>query len=267
MSSLSPYVYWLWAFSVLAQLVVLVLLLLKKNYRKVPFFTAYVALNLCQAGFLLAVYTHWGTESEPVKLAAWFSEYVTLIAAALATTEILQITLKPYQGIWGLGWRVLASVSALVVLLVALASYGHWESSHWFEINRGYHLTFASAVLACLLLIRYYSIPVPAAYKMMLGGLCFYSCTEILINTVIQALMHKRFYDFPTLWQFSTILSFAAVQVIWMTALRKPLPVEDRQTAQGSDSDYQRLSPEINEHLRLLNEKLMRLWKLEARPH
>jgi hypothetical protein len=32
------------------------------------------------------------------------------------------------------------------------------------------------------------------------------------------------------------------------------------------DSDYQRLSPEINERLRGLNEKLLRLWKLEARP-
>src|SRR5580658_5495657 len=108
MGGLSSYVYWLWAFSVLAQLVLLVLLLFKGNYRKVAFFTTYVVLNLCQAGFLLAVYTYLGMESEPVKVVAWFSEYVTLIAAALATTEILQITLKPYQGIWGLGWRVLA---------------------------------------------------------------------------------------------------------------------------------------------------------------
>jgi hypothetical protein len=30
------------------------------------------------------------------------------------------------------------------------------------------------------------------------------------------------------------------------------------------DDDYQRLSPEINEDLRRLNEKLLRLWKLEA---
>jgi hypothetical protein len=44
------------------------------------------------------------------------------------------------------------------------------------------------------------------------------------------------------------------------------LPIETRQAAPPSDSIYQRVSPEINERLRELNEKLLRLWKLEARP-
>jgi hypothetical protein len=43
------------------------------------------------------------------------------------------------------------------------------------------------------------------------------------------------------------------------------LPVENRKPASSSDADYQRLSPEINEDLRRLNEKLLRLWKLEGR--
>lgn len=267
MGSLPQYVQWLWAFSVFAQLTVLVLLFFKRNFRKVPLFTAYVALNLCQACFIAALYSSWGAGSGPARALAWYSEYVTLLAAALATTEILEITLRPYQGIWGLGWRALTVVSTVVVILVAVTTRGHWASAFWFELNRGYHLTFASAVIACLLLIRYYSIAVPTAYKMILGGFCFYSCTEVLINTVIQALFHKWFYDYGPIWQFSTILSFTLVQVIWMAALRKPLPVEDRKAASSSDSDYLRISPEINEQLRLLNEKLLRLWKLEARPN
>lgn len=256
----------LWACSILAQLFVLVLLFLRKNYRKLPYFTAYVALNICQAGFLLFVYSHWESQSATAATLAWTSECLTLIAQALATVEILEITLRPYQGIWGLGWRALTVTSGIVVLLVALEARGHWAAARWFELDRGYHLTFASAIIACLLLVRYYTIPVPPAYKMLLGGFCFYSCTEIMVNTLLQAFFKKDFFLHMAAWQLWTMSSFILVQFIWAAALWKALPVEDRRAAPPSDSDYQRLSPQINEDLRRLNEKLSRLWKLEARP-
>jgi hypothetical protein len=266
MGSLPLYVLVLWASSALVQLIALILLFAKGSFRKLPFFTVYVALNLCQAGFLVVVYSVWGSDSPTGKILAWCSECVTLLAQALATTEILKATLRPYQGIWGLVWRALAFTSAIVVLLVALATRGDWVDAKWFELNRGYHLTFAAAVIVCLLLVRYYSIQVPAAYKMILGGFCLYSCTEILIHSVLQSVVKKAFYTYEPIWQSSTMLSFLVVLFIWVAALWKPLPVEVRQAAPPSDSIYQRLSPEINERLREINEKLLRLWKLEARP-
>ncbi|MGC2528930.1 MAG: hypothetical protein WA639_14360 [Candidatus Acidiferrum sp.] len=155
--------------------------------------------------------------------------------------------------------------SGLVVLLVALAARGHWGVARWFQLDRGYHLTFATALIACLLLVRYYSIPVPTAYKMILGGFCFYSCTEILVNTFLQGFFRRNFFLHQAAWQYLTMSSFLIVQMIWAVALWRPLPVDDRLAASPSNADYQRLSPEINEHLRLLNEKLLRLWKVEAR--
>jgi hypothetical protein len=251
-------VLWLWGCSVLAQLFVLTLLFLKGNSRKLPFFTAYVALNICQAAFLLVVYSHsW---KETVTL-AWTSECLTLLAQALATTEVLKITLRPYQGIWGLGWRALALTSAVVILLVALAARGHWASARWFEIDRGYHLTFASGLIAFLLLVRYYSISVPPAYKMILGGFCCFSCSQIVINTLLQAFFRREFFLHQGAWQLLSMSSFVAVQVVWAVALRKPLPVEDRQAASVSDPDYQRLCPQINAELRLLNATLLQFWK------
>ena len=266
MGTLALHVLVLWACSALLQLITLILLFAKGSFRKLPFFTAYVALNLCQVAFLVVVYSIWGPKSDTTMILAWYSECITLLAQALATTEILKVTLRPYQGIWGLAWRALAGTSALIVLIVALATHGDWVTAKWFELNRGYHLTFAAAVIACLLLVRYYSIQVPAAYKMILGGFCLYSSTEILIHTVLQSLAKKAFDAYEPFWQASTMLSFIVVLSIWVVALWKPLPIESRQAAAPSDSIYQRLSPEINEGLRDLNEKLLRLWKLEARP-
>jgi hypothetical protein len=266
MSGLPVYVLVLWALSALVQLLALILLFAKGSFRRLRFFTVYVALNLCQVAFLVVVYSICGTASKTGTVLAWCSECVTLFAQALATTEILKATLRPYQGIWGLVWRALVFTSAFVVVLVALAARGSWIDAKWFQLNRGYHLTFAAAVIACLLLVRYYSIKVPAAYKMILGGFCLYSCTEILIHTVLEGFVRKASPAYSSVWQSSTVLSFLVVLFIWVAALSKPLPVEARQAAPPSNSLYQRLSPEINERLRELNEKLLRLWKLEARP-
>jgi hypothetical protein len=267
MSRLPHYVLEFWACSVSTQLIVLLLLFLKANFRKLPFLTTYVALNICQALCLAVAYSVWGIDSPLSFRLGWYSESVTLLAQALATTEILRITLLPYQGIWGLAWRALAGTSATVIILVALATYGHWASAGWFQLNRGYHLTFATAVIACLFVVRYYSIPVPTSYKMLLGGFCFYSCTEILINTILQAFLKKSFDAYQPIWQSATMASFVAGQALWMVALWKPLPADERKAPPRMDSTYQNLSPSIDEKLRDINEKLLRLWKLEARPN
>jgi hypothetical protein len=257
----------IWACSVLGQLVVLVLLFLKGNSRRVPFFTAYTALNICQAGFVLVLHYIPGISYTASTTLSWISEYITLLAQALAATEILDITLRPYAGIRGLGWRALVLTSVAVIMVVVLTSRGQSTEERLFELNRGFHLTFATAIIACLLLVRYYSIRVPTAYKMILGGFCLNSCIEVLIYTFIQALFHKGFEVHQEMWEFLTTLSFVASLVIWAVALRKPFPAEERQIASASDSGYQRLSPEINERLQEINEKLLRLWRLEARPH
>jgi hypothetical protein len=265
MSSFPLHVLVLWACSALAQLITLALLFSKDSFRRLPLFTAYTALNFSQVVYLVIVYSTFGILGKKPLDLAWYSECVTLFAQGWATAEILKVTLRPYQGIWGLVWRALAGTSIVVVLLVALTTQGDWATAKWFELNRGYHLTFAAAVIACLLVVRYYSIPVPRAYKMILGGFCFYSCTVILLNTVLQPLLEARYSANEPVWESVTMLSFLAAEMVWVAALWRPLPVEARQ-APPSDSVYQQLSPEINKRLRELNEKLLRLWKMEARP-
>lgn len=206
MSSMPPSVQSIWACSILAQLIALTLLLLRRNANKIPFFTAYIVLNLCQAGFMLVLVLISTLSPGTFAKLSWLSEAITLLAQAVATAEILGLTLRPYPGIWGLAWRALVVVSSLVVLILVWVSHARETEQLWFQLNRGYHLTFATAVIACLAL------------------------------------------------------------TIWIVALWKPFPVDDRQIASPSDSTYLRLSPEINERLREINEKLLPLWKMEARP-
>ena len=256
----------MWQCSIAAQLLVLILLFGKRNFRKLPRFTIYIALNFCQAGLLWVLYSVPGIDDGTLRTVAWETEAITLVAQALATAEVLGVILKPYPSIWGLGWRALMAVSTLVLVFVVAATRRAEPAARLFEVNRGYHLVFASAVIACLLLIRYYAVPVAAAYKLILGGFCFFSCMQILINTVIEVLFQRRFLKFGPLWDFATVSSFFAVLVVWLVALWRALPAEDTQLPSHGTSTYQQLSPLVNEELRQLNEKLAHFWKLEARP-
>jgi hypothetical protein len=263
-SLLASSVRWIWGLSILLQLGLFTLLFWKRDFRRLPILTTYVALNLCQAAFLLFLYSRPGASFETLKDSAWISEAATLLFQALAAMEAIRLVLKPYEGIWGLAWRLLATICVVLVALIVKHAAGDYN---WaiLEADRGYHFVFAAAVVACFLIIRYYSVAVPAPYKILLAGFCFYSCTTILATAFFQWIWWGSSANYETIWQFITVFSFAVVQVTWVAALRKPLPAPIRPMALSSNDIYEQLSPEIDQRLRLLNQKLMRVWKLEAR--
>jgi hypothetical protein len=265
MDALASSVKWIWALSIVLQFTLFALLFVKGNFRRLPVLTAYIGLNLCQAAYLILLYSSVGSSLGPVKSLAWSTEGVTLVFQALAASEALRLVLGRCPGIWGLGWRLLAFISAILLASIAKHAAGNY---HWalLEADRGYHLIFAVAMICCFLLLRYYAVLIPFPYKMLLGGFCFYSCASILINTLFQDILFRNYTDYEPIWQFASVLSFAIVQGVWIIALRKQLAADTRPSAFSSDDIYQQLSPELDERLRLIDEKLTRIWKLEGRP-
>ena len=68
--------------------------------------------------------------------------------------------------------------------------------------NRGFHLTFAVALISCLLLVRFYSIPIDPLYKALMGGFCVLSCTIVVANTLLQALFLRQFPNSGVIWNY-----------------------------------------------------------------
>lgn len=264
MPVLPPYILWSWGFGAVAQLGVLVLLFCNGNLRRLPLFTSYIVLNLCQAAFLYSLYFHFASgSSTPVMVIGWTSETVTLFVRVLATTEILYLVLHAYKGIWALAWRLLALGS---VAVFCCAAFDCKKDLSWALLiaNRGFHLMYAVAVLSCLVLIRHYSIPLNSAYKALLGGFCFYSSIMVAAYTIGQVLFIRRWHYFDTFWSLAELLSYAAVQVVWVISLRRPLPHPADQPSLLPSSIYWKMSPELNAGLYMLNENLSRFWKVEA---
>lgn len=255
---------WVWELSVVAQIIVCAVLFLKGNFRRVPGFTAYVVSNICQAGLLFAIYDHFGFRSRMALASAWLSQLITLLLRVLATSELLRLILKPYRGIWGLGWRLLGLVFA-GVFSVALIDSGRNPSLAIVLADRGFHLAFGVALVACFLFVHYYSIPFHPVYKALLGGFCCYSCAVSLADTIGRTLLLRGNTNFEVVWQLTTMIAFVAVLLVWAVALFTPLP-EPGQPVDLEDAKrlYWETSAQVNERLHLLNEELNRLWKRKS---
>lgn len=266
MKNLDALVQSLWAASFVVQAVICVILIFRGHFRTLPFFTAYIALNLCQAVFLYVIYRRYGQLSNFAYACAWRSEAITLIAKAFATMEVLRLVLVSYRGIWGLVWRLLTvtCVGALAGVVIAARGHGDWAVM---EADRGYHLIFATAVIACLALVRYYRIRVEPTYQILLAGFCFYSGIKILVNTILQGFLYQRVAEFEPIWQILTVSFYVVVMAVWAMALLRPLPTAFQQGATLPPSAYMRIAPEIHYQLRTLNQQLMNFWKIqEPRP-
>lgn len=250
-----------WAANVLVELAVCVLLFTRGYFRRLPFFTAYIALNLCQALFLYVVYHHYHANVN--YYAAWSSELVTLVARLCATVEVLRLALKQYLGIWALTWRLLAVICPVVLAFVVIASR---RDPVWIvvEAERGYNLIFAVALLLCLALMHYYPITVDSTYKTLLLGLCWYSCVKVLINTLFEGFLYRQYVQYSLIWQTLTISSYFAALILWATALANPLPAIQKQRAMLTDSAYANISGAITRQLQALNRQLMEFWKIEG---
>jgi hypothetical protein len=259
----SRVVSYLWAANILVELIVCVLLFIRGYFRRLPFFTAYIVLNLCQAFFLYSIYHYQEVNPRQTYYAAWCSEAVTLVARLCATVEVLRLILMHYRGIWALTWRLLAVICPTVLAFVGLASR---PTAFWMvvEADRGYHLIFAVAILLCLALIHYYPIRVEPTYKTLLVGLCWYSCVKILINTLAEGFLYQQYVHYPPIWQALTISSYLAVLILWTSALANPLPAVQKEPAMLADSVYSNFSVEINRRLRTINRQLMNFWKIEG---
>jgi hypothetical protein len=262
MQALSPLILLLWAIETIVQLTVLFLVVAKRHVHTLPLFFLYIALNLCQAAFLFFLYSLYGFTSPTTRDLAWLSEQIILTVQALAATEVLYRVLRHYAGIWALAWRLIAA-SAFIVICYAWASVE--MSPHWrlMFANRGFHLTFAVASISCLLLVRFYAIPIDPLYKALIGGFCILSCMIVVVDTLFQALFLRHFPNSGVIWNSLEMVVVIGVQMVWALAVRHPVRVDDK-PALLPPATYDRLSPAVNSRLRDLNDVLSRFLKLQV---
>ena len=249
----------LWALNSAGEVVLLTLLVVRKNYRSYPAFSLYLLVDLAMGATVLFVYHFWDFHSATAYRIAWGAQGIVLFARALAVAEVCRHLLSRYRGVWALAWRILLLCAALVLCYSILAARHDWKLA-LLTADRGLGLSIATVIVVLLLFARYYDVKVDPVVRSLAIGFCLYSCFVVLNNTVLERLLYKYF----ALWNLLGMLAFFASLSVWTSALRHSQSEAQPKEILLPSGIYRVIAPEINLRLRLFNEQLTRFWKVEA---
>jgi hypothetical protein len=252
----------MWAANTTTGIFVLVLLVVRRNYRAYPAFTFYIFANLAQAILLFVIYRHWGFSSTTAWLFCWGTQAAAVGARALAVAELCRHLLSRYPGIWALAKRILFVSAGLVLLYSGSVARHQWELALP-SAERGLELAIATVIVVLFLFARYYHVRTGRADRSLAIGFCLYSCFRTLNDTIV----NRYLYGYAELWSLLGMLAFFGSLLLWSWALRKShteTTSDEKLLPQGV---YQSFTPQINLRLRSLNEHLSRILKPEVTRH
>jgi len=248
----------LWAVNIVAGVLLLVLLAVRKNYRAYPAFSLYVLLNLVLGILAFLVYSRLGFFSNASWRISWTMQALVICARGVAVMEVCKHLLSHYRGVWALAWRILVGCATLVLLYAGLAAK-HDLRFVLPKAARALELAIAAVIVAVFVFLRYYDVEAKREDRSLAIGFCLYSCFSVLNNTVLE-----RFLDsYVPLWNFLGMVAFLASILLWTWTLRRPQTEGTPKTLLPAGV-YQTLAPQFNLRLRLLNEQLAQFWKTEA---
>ena len=256
---LSPADYALWVAGTLLRLLLCSLLLRRKTYREIPFFSALVFLATVRTLSWWWIYHDPTLEPGMVFNFYWVTQLLNVAARGLAAAEVCWLTLRGHRGVWALAWRLLAGVG---VVLAVFAGVAAWQNTQWIDAvalraERGLELAVAGLLLALLAVSRYYGIRVQATTKYIAMGLGFHAAIQVINNSF----MYAWFQNFFPWWASIRVLSFDLALLIWCWGLRSPVKVAEPEPVLLEPQVYDELAPQVNYRLRELNSRLLEMLK------
>ncbi|HXN52710.1 MAG TPA: hypothetical protein VN943_12310 [Candidatus Acidoferrum sp.] len=259
MDELGRFTEWLWAVTAIVQALLLCLLVARRYARSYPAFSVYIFMTLVQSGLLFVVIKRWGFSSSVSWRIGWATQSLVLGARGFAVAELCRHVLGRFRGIWVLARWILLTSGTTVLFYVLIAAYHQWR----LVLNTaelGLELATAAVIVILLLFARYYDIVVDPPLRLLAIGLCVYSCVSVLNDTVLERWLSR----YVSLWNACGMVAFLACLLLWSWAFRKSAPQRVADPLFLDRSAYLKIIPEMNWRLRLLNDQLIRFWRLEA---
>lgn len=246
----------LWAATSALEALLFVLLVLRKQYKEFPFFSAYILGVLLQSALVFYSYGKWGYESLVSGKIAWISQGVAVLLRALVVAELCRRLAGPYRGVWALIWRTLM-VCATLVLGYSLVISKLSMPIAVLSADRGLELTIATVVVIVFLFAAYYGIVPQARVYFLAAGLCFYSCFFVVNDSFLEHWMKA----FTPVWNFAGMISFMVSLGLWFWGFLAPRFSEAATPHLLPEHIYRSLSPQLNQQLRRLNDRLSMFWQ------
>ncbi len=252
----------------------------RKVQRTLPLFAAYACVLLaCTIGVWLT-YVFSGFDSLTSYYAYWSSVLLDGAARSLAIAELCRYGLRAYRGIWALVWRLLATLSALLLVHALIDTWGqpHGIAIYGTTLERDLDLASILIFAALFLIRKYYGIALAPLQRWIAAGICLLCTVDVIGNTILRNLLTgplfswflesqralwpalkpqiMRVYD---LWSTVHLFSFMFSMAIWCYAMRKPVPAASESPTLLPTKVYREVSPAINLRLATVNTMLLEL--------
>lgn len=266
----------------LSLLVLCAFVLARKVMHILPFFAIYSFALLVDMVVVWLIYEYFGFNSLTAYYSFWVSILLNAVARSFAIGEVCRHGLRAYQGIWGLVWRVLATLSILLVARTIFDARQEPNRVAIYGTTADRDLALASIIILLVLLLfrNYYGIVLEPLQKGIALGICFISIVDVIGNTVlrniftssllsfflanqekVRSALNPSFQRVSDLWGIIHLFSFMFTIGIWCFALRKPLPARQDSPALLPSEVYRKLSPAINMRLASFNTRILELLK------
>jgi hypothetical protein len=211
----------LWASGTALKVLLCAAVFYRRVHRRMPFFTAYALLLVGEVIVVWMIYRIYGYTSRTAWYSYWAASGIVLLARGFVIAELCRITFKHYPGLWSLARRtlVLTAGALLTCATISAALNGYWIVGLVQTSQRGLELTGSIIlILALTFSIRYKAWMGPLEHGVLVG-LAMYSILETLNRTMMSFVP-----SYLTAWDSLRVACFDLALIIWIYALRKPLP-------------------------------------------
>ena len=240
-----------------AQLGVCALALVRRLWRILPYFTAYLVLLVIVESARWAVILTAGMNSTPHQWTYWMTQPVLILARGAALADVCRAALGFYTGVWKFA-RTLLILSATFMLAFAAVHTGETAriSSYLLFLERELEFAVLVSLLLLLALSRYYGLGLERPLDGIALGLGFYSSIVIISSSILIESVHPRWWVFS----LARSLAFTGALGMWAYALRAALPERARPTLSTVEA-YEAGSVAVRDRMRELNSRLSGLMK------
>jgi hypothetical protein len=230
----------------------------RKLYRRLFFFTTYLVISM-----ITDVAWRWTslTTAYYLRMAFyyyWTVEFLLTILRLLAFAEVSRRILRVYPTVFAAGSWILTAAAAILLSWTAYPAV-HSVRHIWPRIvvaNQRIGLMQAVLVLALLTIGAYYRIQIPSLYRLILVGIGVFASIQVVNNELLlrQSIVP---YSVP---DYMNRASMVVSTIIWTYAVWRWCGAPESQPELISQVQYEKLSPQIHDKMRDLNDKLAKLF-------
>lgn len=240
-----------WALIVCLQLIVLVTMTTRRQFRDLLALYIYVCLALCENPVLYAIYSLFGYQSWTAYYSGWIFQAVVVSARWFVVCQLCYLMLGQFRGIWGIAWRVLVACGG-VVLAIAFTLGGHDIVRRVTTFDLSLELSIATVLAVFFAFARYYKVAMLPSLRSVGIAFCLYSCFRALNDAVLQ----KFLRDYSNTWTLLDEVTYIATLTLIASAvfLLHRLPTQNVRLLPAHV--YAAYMPQVNERLIALNARL-----------